>query len=325
MSNRNLQKQIHTLEDIDVIIPGGPPVAFVTIPETITVHLGRPDEEAENYELNFIDYIKNVASSELYPTWPEEALRANILAIISVALNRYVLQWYRARGYEFDITSSTQFDQAFVKGRGIFDNIERIVSEIFDNYILRNGYVIPLYAAFCDGRVSKCDGMYQWGSVELADYGYTSHQILQYYYGDNISVVESESVGGLGLSYPEEPLLPGESSIIILRQQLGLNMISNNFPAIPKIYPTDGYYGESTVNAVREFQRIFNLPVTGIIDKETFYKIRQKFLAVSKLSETVAAGSIYQQVIDIARESLLQGDIRPSVDLLQYILDVCLL
>ena len=309
-------------ENIQIIIPGGPPTAFVTIPETITVHLGRPDEIAENYEVNFIDYIKNVASSELYPTWPENALIANINAIVSVALNRYVLQWYRSRGYEFDITNSTQFDQAFVKGRGIYESIGRITSEVFNDYIIRDGQVIPLYTTFCDGRVSRCDGMYQWGTVELAEQGFSPMQILKYYYGDNISLVETTPVGGLGLSYPGEPLMPGDSSIIILRQQLGLNRIANNYPAINEIIPADGYYGESTENAVREFQRIFNLPVTGIIDKATFYKIRQIYVAVSKLSEVAVVGSIYEQIIEITRESLLQGDIRPSVDILQYFLDV---
>lgn len=308
--------------DIQIIIPGGPPTAFVTIPETITVHLGRPDEVAENYEINFIDYIKNVASSELYPTWPESALLANIHAIVSVALNRYVLQWYRSRGYEFDITNSTQFDQAFVKGRGIYESIDRITNEVFNDYIIRDGQIIPLYTTFCDGRVSKCDGMYQWGTVELAEQGFSPMQILEYYYGDNISLVETAPVGGLGLSYPGEPLMPGDSSIIILRQQLGLNHIANNYPAITEIIPADGYYGESTENAVREFQRIFNLPVTGIIDKATFYKIKQIYVAVSRLSEIAVVGSIYEQIIKITRESLLQGDIRPSVDILQYFLDV---
>jgi peptidoglycan hydrolase-like protein with peptidoglycan-binding domain len=309
-------------EDLQVIIPGGPPTAFVTIPEYITVHLGRPDEIAENFNLSFIDYIKNVASSELYPTWPENALRANIYAIVSVALNRYILQSYRSRGYEFDITNSTQLDQAFVQGRGIYDNIDRITNEIFNDYVIRDGQVIPLFTTFCDGRITKCNGLYQWGTVDLAEQGFNPMEILKYYYGENISLVENAPVGGVGLTYPGEPLMPGDSSIIILRQQLGLNRIAMNFPAIPEIIPTDGYYGESTENAVREFQRVFNLPVTGIIDKATFYKIRQIYVAVSKLSELAVTGSIYEQIIEITREALLLGDIRPSVDMLQYLLDV---
>ena len=310
------------IADEQYVIPGGLPTNFVTIPEYITVHLGRPDDPAENVTVNFIDYIKNVASSELYPTWPENALRANIHAIVSVALNRYVLQWYRARGYDFDITNSTQHDQAFVNNRGIFDNISRISDEIFNDYIIRNGQVLPLFTTFCDGRVSKCDGLYQWGTVDLAEQGYTPMEILKYYYGDNISLVENAPVGGLGLSYPGEPLKPGDSSIILMRQQLGLNRIADNFPALPKIYPTDGYYGESTIMTVMEFQRIFNLPITGIIDEATFYKIRQIFVAVSKLSELAAVGSIYEEIIEVTQGTLLQGDIRPRVELLQYFLDV---
>ena len=313
----------NNLNNIDEqIIPGGPPTAFVTIPENITVHLGLPDEEAENVTVNFIDYIKNVASSELYPTWPENALRANIHAIVSVALNRYVLQWYRAKGYEFDITNSTQYDQAFVKNRGIYESVAIIADEIFNDYVVRNGQVIPLFTTFCDGRISQCNGMYQWGTVDLSEKGYTHIEILEYYYGDNISLVQDAPVGGIGLSYPGEPLKPGDSSIIILRQQLGLNRIAKNYPAIPEITPTNGYYGQSTETTVREFQRIFNLPVTGIIDKATFYKIRQIYVAVSKLSELTVPGSIYEEIIEITRGTLLQGDIRPRVVILQYFLDV---
>lgn len=309
-------------EDLQVTIPGGPPTAFVIIPEYITVHLGRPDEIAENVTLPFIDYIKNVASSELYPTWPENALRANIHAIVSIALNRYILQWYRARGYEFDITNSTQLDQAFVKGRGIYENIDRIVNEIFNDYVIRAGQVIPLFTTFCDGKITKCDGLYQWGTVDLAEQGFSPMEILKYYYGENISLVENTPVGGVGLAYPGEPLMPGDSSIIILRQQLGLNRIAMNFPAIPEIVPADGYYGESTENTVKEFQKVFNLPVTGIIDKATFYKIRQIYVAVSKLSELAVKGSIYEQIIEISRRAYLQGDIRPGIDMLQYALDL---
>jgi len=305
-----------------LVVPGGPPTYFVTIPEYITVHLGNPDEDAENVTVPFIDYIKNVASSELYPTWPEDALRANIHAIVSVALNRYVLEWYRSRGYDFDITNSTQFDQAYVQNRGIFDNISQITDEIFNQYVTRDGQVIPLYTTFCDGRISQCNGLYQWGTVDLANRGYSPLDILKYYYGTNISIVENTPVGGTGLTYPGEPLKPGDSSILVLRQQLGLNRISDNFPAIPKIVPADGYYGESTEAAVRQFQRTFNLPVTGIIDQATFYKIRQIYVAVTKLSELTATGSIYEQINEIAKNVLLQGDIRPSVGILQYFLDV---
>ena len=305
-----------------IIIPGGPPVYFVTIPEYITVHLGQPNEEAENVTVPFIDYIKNVASSELYPTWPENALRANIHAIVSVALNRIVLEWYKSRGYEFDITNSTQYDQAFVTNRGIFDNISRITDEIINQYVIRNGQVLPLYTTFCDGRTTKCNGLYQWGSIDLANEGYSPIEILRYYFGDNISIVKDVPTSGIGLSYPGEPLKPGDSSLVILRQQLGLNRISRNFQAIPEIVPADGYYNSSTEAAVRAFQSIFNLPVTGIIDKATFYKIRQIYVAVSKLAELTVAESIYEDIYEITKGTLLQGDIRPRVEILQYFLDV---
>jgi peptidoglycan hydrolase-like amidase len=160
---------------MSVRIPG---VTYANIVDKIVVHLGKPDEPAENVTINFIDYIKNVASSELYPTWPEEALRANIYAIVSITLNRLFTQWYRAQGYNFDITNSTQFDQAFVKDRGTFENVDEIVNEIFDEYIRREGNIEPLFAQYCDGRISQCDGMYQWGSVDLANQGYTPLEIL---------------------------------------------------------------------------------------------------------------------------------------------------
>lgn len=305
-----------------IVIPGGPPTAFVVIPEYITVHLGHPDADAENVTVPFIDYIKNVASSELYPTWPENALRANIHAIVSVALNRIVLEWYPSRGYDFDITNSPRYDQAFVYNRGIYDNISFIVDEIFNQYIVRKGQIIPLYATFCDGRTVQCEGLHQWGTVDLANEGYSPLEILQYYYGNDISIVENAPVGGLGLSYPGEPLVPGDSSIIIMRQQLGLNRIARNFPAIPIIEPVDGYYGPSTEAAVRAFQKIFNLSVTGIIDEATFYKIRQIYVAVERLGELTVEGSIYEQIIELTRGVLLEGDTRPAVSIIQYFLDV---
>lgn len=321
MTKRNNNK-IAIQQIQEIVIPGGPPTAFVVIPEYITVHLGAPDEEAENVTVPFIDYIKNVASSELYPTWPENALRANIHAIVSVALNRMVLEWYPSRGYNFDITNSTRYDQAFVYNRGIYDNIGAIVDEIFNQYIIRTGQVIPLYATFCDGRIVQCEGLHQWGTVDLANEGYTPMEILKYYFGDDISLVINAPVGGVGLSYPGEPLLPGDSSIIIMRQQLGLNRIAMNFPAIPTIEPVNGYYGPSTQAAVMAFQSIFNLPVTGIIDEATFYKIRQIYVAVEKLGELTVAGSIYEQIINLTQNILLEGDIRPIVSLIQYFLDI---
>jgi peptidoglycan hydrolase-like protein with peptidoglycan-binding domain len=271
----------------------------------------------------FIDYIKNVASSELYPTWPENAIRANVHAIVSIALNRVLLQWYRSRGYPFDITNSTQYDQAYVQGRGIFSNISSIVDETFNQYVVKKGQVLPLFTEFCDGRISQCSGMYQWGTVDLANQGYSPEEILKYYYGDDIEIIKNAPVGGVsGLAYSGEPIKPGDSSIFVLRHQLGLNRIARNYPAIPLIDPVDGYYGESTENAVKAFQQIFNLPVTGIIDQATFYKLRYVYIAVSKVSELTTGGSVYEEVLQRTQNVLLQGDIRPRVTILQFFLTV---
>lgn len=308
--------------DEQTIIPGGSATIFTYIPETITVHLGMPDEDVENVTVPFIDYIKNVASSELYPTWPENALRANIHAIVSIAMNRITLQWYRLKGYDFDITNSTQFDQAYVHNRGIFDNISNITDEIFNQYIVKSVDVIPFYAEFCDGRISQCDGMYQWGSVELADAGYTPIEILKYYYGDNISIITTAPVGESGLSYPGEPIKLGDSSILALRIQLALNRISENFPAISEIIPVDGYFGQSTEVSVKEFQKIFDLPVTGIVDISTFYRMRYIYLAVAKISELTAEETRLLELLELTKNTLLQGDTRPRVILLQFFLNI---
>ncbi len=306
----------------EFFFPGGAPTVLVTIPENITVHLGSPTEEAENITVPFIDYIKNVASSELYPTWPENALRANIHAIVSIALNRVVLQWYRSRGYQFDITNSTQYDQAYVKGRGTYESTDRIVDEIFNDYVAKNGQILPLFTTFCDGRVTQCNGLYQWGTVDLANQGYSPMDIIKYYYGEDIYLVENVPSGEAGLSYPGEPIKLGDSSLFVLSLQLVLNRIAKNFPAIPEITPVNGYFGDTTEAAVREFQRVFNLPVTGIVDKGTYYKVSAISAAVSKLAELTGQVSLNKEIIERSRLAILQGDIRPSVDLLQYFLNV---
>ena len=306
----------------EFFFPGGAPTVLVTIPENITVHLGSPTEEAENITVPFIDYIKNVASSELYPTWPENALRANIHAIVSIALNRVVLQWYRSRGYQFDITNSTQYDQAYVKGRGTYESTDRIVDEIFNDYVAKNGQILPLFTTFCDGRVTQCNGLYQWGTVDLANQGYSPMDIIKYYYGEDIYLVENVPSGEAGLSYPGEPIKLGDSSLFVLSLQLELNRIAKNFPAIPEITPVNGYFGDTTEAAVREFQRVFNLPVTGIVDKGTYYKVSAISAAVSKLAELTGQVSLNKEIIERSRLALLQGDIRPAVDLLQFFLNV---
>nr|WP_312578821.1 peptidoglycan-binding protein [Sedimentibacter sp.] len=291
----------------------------VVIPETITVHLGAPDEPAENVTVNFIDYIKNVASSELYPTWPESALRANIYAIVSIALNRIFTEWYRSRGYDFDITNSTQFDQSFVLNRGIFENISQIADEIFDDYIVRDSRIEPLFARYCDGRISQCDGMYQWGSVDLADIGYTPLEILQYYYGDDISIVTGAPVGNIETTYPGTPLKLGDSNIYVYLAQLELNNISQNYPAIPQIYPVDGVFSPLMESAVKSFQTVFNLPPTGIIDEATWYRIKNIYVAIRKLAELSSQGMF---ISDIPVSAIEGGLVVPRVQLVQYYLNI---
>ncbi len=315
-SNRKKIKNIKTLQQFFPMTP------VVTVPSYITVHLGAPGEEAENITVPFIDYIKNVASSELYPTWPENALRANIHAIVSVAMNRIFTEWYRSRGYNFDITSSTQYDQSFVYGRGTYEPINQIVDEIFSQYIVREGQVQPLFAQFCDGRVSQCDGLYQWGTVDLAEDGYTPIEILRYYYGEDVDIVRNAPIGEVSPSYPGNPLKLGDSDLNVLRMQFYLNRIRVNYPAISQIFPLDGYYDESTENAVKTFQKTFNLPVTGIIDQATWYRINNIYGAVTKLSELASEGMQLSQWEDISSRVYLEGDVRPGVEIIQYGLNV---
>ena len=209
--------------------------ATPVVPETITVHLGPPGSSARNVEVPFAAYIKNVASHEIYPTWPENAIRANILAQISYALNRVYTEYYRTRGYDYDITSTTQYDQAYVDGGDVFENISQIVDDSFNNYIVRQGSVEPLFAQFCDGVRTQCGGLSQWGSVDLARDGMNPYEILQYYYGGDISIVFNAPVGGNVPSYPGRPLRRGDVGNDVLLLQRQLSRIRRNYPAIPEI------------------------------------------------------------------------------------------
>lgn len=304
---------------MSISIPG---LTSVVIPDSITVHLGAPDQPAENVTVPFIDYIKNVASSELYPTWPEEALRANVYAIISIALNRIYTEWYRSRGYNFDITNTTQFDQAFVYGRGTFDTIDRIVDDIFNDYIVRQGRVEPLFAAFCDGRIAQCPGMSQWGSVELAKEGVIPYEILQYYYGKDININIDTPVIGFQETYPGAPLKLGDNNQYVLFTKMSLNAISANYPSIPKVTPIDTIFDENLEAAVKEFQIIFNLPVTGIIDKATWYEIRKIYVAVRKLAEITSKGTLISDIPPDMAAEIEEGKLTPRVQLVQYFLNV---
>ena len=266
------------------------PVGEPYIPSTITVHLGRPDEAAENVTVSFPDYVKNVVSSEIYPTWPEAAIRANTYAIVTFALNRIYTEWYRARGYPFDITSSTQFDQKFIYGREVFENVSQIVDELFNSYIRRQGSVEPLFSAFCNGTTSTCDGLSQWGTVTLANQGKTPYEILQYYYGDNIEIVRNVPVMTNTPSYPGFVLELGYSGDPVRTIQVQLNRISRNFPAIPKIGDVSGDFDYLTEDAVRVFQQVFGLPQTGMVDEATWYQIAYIYISVKNLAELNSEG-----------------------------------
>lgn len=297
------------------------PANLPYIPERIVVHLGTPDANATNVSVTFPDYIKNVASSEIFPTWPEAALRANIYAQISFALNRVYTEWYRSRGYDFDITNSTQYDQAFVYGRDIFSNIANIVDEVFNNYVVRRGNVEPLFTMFCNGTTVTCEGLSQWGTVPLANRGYTPYQILQYYYGNDIDIVYNAPISPNIPSYPGTPFGFGASGNEVRSIQVELNRIGSNYPAIPKIVPANGIYGESTTEAVQTFQSVFNLPVTGIVNKATWYKIKFIFTAVKHLSELTSEGLTVEEIENLWGENLRQGDYGQRVRSLAYYLN----
>ena len=295
-----------------------PPVPV--IPQTVRVHLGRPDEYAENVTVSFTEYIKNVASNEIYPNWPEEALRANILAQITFALNRIYTEYYPSRGYDFDITSDTQYDQAFVPNGQIFENISAIVDEIFNNYIVRSGSIVPLYAQFCDGVYTQCSGLSQWGSVDLANQGYTAMDILRYYFGDNIEIVYDAPVGGNTQSYPGTPLRRGSFGDDVLVIKRELNRIARNYPAKPRIQSLTGVYDLETEEAVKEFQRIFNLDPDGVVGKATWYKIKQVYASVKRLSEITSEGLTISEVERRYTRPLEVGSRGVDVEAIQYYL-----
>ena len=293
------------------------------IPQYITVHLGQPSQAAENVTVTFPDYIKNVASSEVYPTWSEEALKANILAQISFALNRVYTEFYPSRGYDFDITSETQNDQKFIKGRSTFENIDRLVDDMFTTYIRRVGFVEPLAAKFCNGTTSTCDGLSQWGSEAMAQEGADYMSILRNYYGDDIELVNDAPIRDVPNSYPGYPLRQGSSGEDVVVLQAMLNRIGQNYPAIPRLAQVDGIFGPRTEEAVRVFQSVFGLAVDGIVGRGTWYKLVFLYVAVTKLSELVSEGQSFTQVQGPSGIQVLrQGDRGPAVSALQYFLSL---
>ncbi len=291
------------------------------IPENITVHLGSPSEAAENVTVSFSDYIKNVASSEIYPTWPEEAVRANILAQISFALNRVYSEYYRSRGYDFDITNSTQTDQSFVNGRDVFENISQIVDEIFNDYLTREGSIEPLFAAYCDGVNTTCRGLSQWGSVDLANAGLGYFDILTNYYGSDINIVFDAPIQGFTESYPGRLLRLGSSGNDVRNIQVRLNRISRNYPSIPKIPLADGIFGTETDAAVREFQRVFSLTPDGVVGRGTWYSIARIYNAVKRIADVSSEGIPLEDALNVFESSLELGDTGADVRELQYFLN----
>lgn len=291
-----------------------------TIPTFITVHLGAPNAPAENVTVPFSDYIKNVASSEIYPNWPQEALRANILAQISYTLNKVYTEFYPSRGYDFDITSDTRYDHAYTKNGEVFDTIGLIVDEIFNNYIRREGAVEPLAAKFCDGVITLCDGLLQWGTVELANQGYSAMDILRYYYGNDIVLVENAPLADKTQSYPGTALSRGSfgDDVRVIKNEL--NRIRRNYPAIPAINSATSVFDAETEAAVRSFQQIFNLTADGIVGKATWYRIKQVFAAVKRLSELTSEGLTIPEIERVFRTELSVGDQGVEVEAVQYYL-----
>lgn len=294
----------------------------VVIPNPITVHLGTSASSASNVQVSFPDYVKNVASSEIYPTWPDAALRANIYAIITFALNRVYTEWYRSKGYSFDITNSTAYDQYFVYGRPIYESISRIVDEIFNEYVRRAGQNAPYFTSFCNGTTSTCQGLSQWGTVTLANQGQTPLGILRTYYPKDIEIVETNIMTNMVSSYPGTPLRVGSTGLDVQTIQTYLKRIRKNYPAIPVITDELGVFGESTRAAVTKFQSVFNLVSDGIVGKATWYKISSLYTAVTRLAELDSEGNSIGIGTVPPSSVLRQGSTGQDVITLQYLLNV---
>lgn len=261
----------------------------VVIPKTITVHLGKPSASARNVTVSFRDYIANVASSEVYPTWPEQALRANIHCQISLALNRIYTEWYPSKGYSFNITNSTSYDQYYVHGRTVFDVMVRLTNDIFNTYIRKKGTVNPYYAEYCDGKSVSCAGLKQWGTVTLANQGKNALQILRYYYGNDVEIVRSDNIRSIPQSYPGSPLRQGSSGPAVFTLQRQLNRIAKDYPFLGKLN-VDGVFGAQMASAVRAFQKQFNLTADGVVGRQTWYKISYIYVSVKDLAELTSEG-----------------------------------
>lgn len=294
----------------------------VVIPNPITVHLGAPGSAASNVRVSFPDYVKNVASSEIYPTWPGASLRANIYAIITFALNRIYTEWYRSRGYSFDITNNTAYDQYFINGRNIYESISLIVDQIFNEYVRRQGQNAPYFTSFCNGTTATCPGLSQWGTVTLANQGLTPLQILRSYYPKDVEIAETNIITGVLSSYPGTALRTGSTGLDVQTIQTYLNRIRRNYPAIPTITDEAGVFGESTKAAVARFQSIFSLAADGIVGKATWNKLSYLYTSVTRLAELSSEGTSLG-IGTVPPSSVLRlGSSGQDVITLQYLLNV---
>ena len=296
-------------------------IRYPIVPNNITIHLGEPDKYARNITVPFVDYIANVASSEIYPTWPKNSLIANIYTIISFAMNRIYNEWYRSKGYNFDITSSPSYDQTYIENRSTYENINDIVQEIFNNYVVKEGQIQPYFTRYCDGRNTTCEGLSQWGTVTLANQGKTPLEILKYYYGNDVSIKYDAPVGNTLEEFPGYVIGLGYAGNPVLTIQRDLRRIRQNYPAIPNISTTLGIYDQETENAVKSFQEIFGLPITGTVDKGTWYKIKYIYTSVKKLSDLYSEGISKEEATFLYTDELKYGDTGIEVEYIHYFLD----
>ncbi len=292
----------------------------VVIPEYITVHLGKPQEDATDVRVPFVTYLKSVAASEIYPTWPTESLKANILAQCTFALNRIYTEWYPSKGYNFDITSSTSYDQKYIHNRNTFDSTDAIVEEFFDNYVAKDFAKDPYFTEYCDGKIVSCNGMKQWGTYDRANEGLDALEILRFYYGDNIEIRESDNIAPIPVSYPGTALRRGSTGDDVKIIQSQLNRISDNYPALRKL-TVDGIFGASVEAAVKDFQDVFNLSADGIVGKATWYKISYIYVSVKNLSQLTSEGESIQDG-SYPGYVVQRGDKGTNVLIIQYYINL---
>ena len=296
-------------------------IKYPVVPNEIIVHLGPPNEAAKDVSVPFIDYISNVASNEIYPTWPENSLKANIYVIISFALNRIYNEWYRSKGYNFDITNSPIYDQTYKQDKQIYENISNIVEETFNDYVVKANQVQPYFTKYCDGRKTTCDGLSQWGTVTLANQNKTPLEIIRYYYGNDTYIKYDAPVGNNTIGYPGYVNRLGSVGNPVRAIQRDLNRIRINYPAIPQINDTLGIYEKETEEAVKKFQEIFALPITGNVDKATWYKIKYVYTSVKKLSDLYSEGLSPEEATFLYKDELKYGDTGIEVEFIHYYLD----